>query len=75
MSISNWLESQGQFRNLLTAMASEKWEHLEDSFSMDEPILRMFATTQWAQRRLPEEPHVLAVVTPSDRLPLPLLVG
>lgn len=63
MSISNWLESPGQFRKLLTALVSDKWERLQDSLSMDEPLLRQFASTQWAQRRLPDEPNVLAVVT------------
>lgn len=46
MSISNWLESPGQFRKLLNALVSDKWELLQDSFSMDEPVLRQFAATQ-----------------------------
>jgi len=63
MSISNWLESPDKFRKLLTALGSDNWEQLMDSLSMDDPVLRRFAATQWAQRRLPDEPDVLAVVT------------
>jgi len=61
MTISNWLESPDQFRILLTALVSDRWEQLMDSLSMEDPALRQFAATQWAQRRLPEEPDALAV--------------
>ncbi len=61
MTISNWLESPDQFRKLLTALVSDRWEQLMDSLSMEDPALRQFAATQWAQRRLPEEPDALAV--------------
>ena len=63
MSISNWLESPGQFRKLLAALVSDNWEHLVDSLCMDEPVLRQFASTQWARRRLPDDPSPLAFVT------------
>jgi hypothetical protein len=45
MSISNWLESPDQFRKLLTALVSDRWEQLVDSLPMDDPALRQFATT------------------------------
>lgn len=61
MTISNWLESPDQFRKLLTALVSDRWDQLMDSLSMEDPVLRQFAATQWAQRRLPEEPDALAV--------------
>ena len=61
MTISNWLESPDQFRKLLTALVSDRWEQLVDSLSMEDPALRQFAATLWAQRRLPEETDALAV--------------
>lgn len=61
MSISDWLESPEQFKRLLTALVSDKWEQLLDSLSMDDPVLRQFASTQWAQKSLPDEPDGLAV--------------
>jgi len=61
MTISNWLESPDQFRKLLTVLVSNRWEQLMDSLSMEDPDLSQFAATQWAQRRLPDEPDALAV--------------
>lgn len=61
MTISNWLESPDQFRKLLTSLVSDRWEQFMDSLSMEDPVLRQFAATQWAQRRLPDEPDALAV--------------
>ncbi len=66
MSISNWLESPESFRKILAALISdqdEKWENTRRDILMEEPVLRQFAATQWAQARLPDDPDTLAIVT------------
>jgi len=66
MSISNWLESPESFRKMLAALISDqddKWKNTRRDILMEEPVLRQFAATQWAQARLPDDPDTLAMVT------------
>jgi hypothetical protein len=66
MSVSNWLENPDSFKKMLAALISDqgdKWENLRRDISLDEPVLQQFAATQWAQRRLPDNPDILAIAT------------
>jgi hypothetical protein len=66
MSSVNWLETPAHFKKMLAALISDqdyRWEGLKHDLSLDEPMLRQFATTQWAQKRLPDNPDILAIVT------------
>ncbi len=66
MSIVNWLESPEQFRKMLAALISDqdyRWDALRRAVSFNDPVLRQFSATQWAQNRLPDDQDILAVVT------------
>jgi hypothetical protein len=66
MSLTNWLENPEQFKKMLIALTSDqdyRWEPLRRDANLDEPLLRQFATKQWAQKRLPDNPDILAILT------------